>query len=222
MPPKVEETYWAMRKERICGCWLILPTINNRYSYPYYLYPDKRHPCFPIENDGTSVLLRNGRNENTTLPLADFIPSIIQGKIKFAETIKVKYVDIRFYKSKCWKCGRENDMYFVYKSISDNGIEIDQGIDTFAPALVNGIRKFIKEHPERNIILGQIKSRYSKTTREAYMSFGCAYCDILFGRFFQEEDVMELIYCAEGLPNALIEIKEDITIPANCWYKVDY
>ncbi len=222
-PPKVEETYLAMRKERICGCWLILPTIDNKYSDANYLSPNKRHPCFPLFKDGNiSVLLRKGREENTTLFLSDFISAIIQGKIKFTETTKVKYVDVRFYKDKCWKCGRENDLYFVYKSISDNGIEIDEGIDTFAPALINGIRTFIKEHPERNIILGQIKPRYSKTTRESYMSFGCAYCDSLFGKFFQDEDAMEWRYFATSLPNALIEIKEDIVIPANCWYKVEY
>lgn len=31
-PRNVEATYKAMRKERVCGCWLLLPAVNSSYQ----------------------------------------------------------------------------------------------------------------------------------------------------------------------------------------------
>lgn len=213
-PRNIEETYTTMRKERVCGCWLVLPGKNNRISL-------NKFPCFPIEYgyEGVQILLSQVWEEKATLLLSDFISSLIQGKIRYAETMKVKYVDVRFYKIDCWKCGRTNDAYFVYKTISEDGIEMEGGIDSFNQTLIKGIRKFVEEHPEMNIVLGEIKQRHSKTVNDSYMSFGCKYCDSLFGNFFINDIFMDVIYSARSLPKALIEINEDITVDANCWYK---
>lgn len=152
--------------------------------------------------------------------LSDFVSSLIQGKIRYAETMKVKYVDVRFYKIDCWKCGRTNDAYFVYKTISENGIETEGGIDIFNQTLVKGIRKFVDEHRKMDIALGEIKPRYSKTVNDSYMSFGCKYCDSLFGNFFINDTFRDVIYSARSLPKALVEIDEDMIVNANCWYKL--
>ena len=214
-PRNIEETYTAMRKERVCGCWLVL---QGKYSH---ISPSSL-PCFSIEdgNEEGQVLLSQVWEERTLLPLSDFVSSLIQGNIKFAASMKVKYVDVRFYKIDCWKCGRENDVYFVYKTVSEDGIESEGGIDGFNPTLIKEIRKYIQEHPQMGIALGEIKPRYSKTVNDSYMSFGCAYCDSLFGSFFINDTFMEVIYSARNLPKALIEINDDITVNANCWYKV--
>lgn len=214
-PRNIEETYTTMRQERVCGCWLVLPGKLNRFS------PSK-YPCFPIEDgsEEAQILLSEVWEEKTTLLLSDFISSLIRGRIRYAETAKIKYVDVRFYKIDCWKCGRTNDAYFVYKTISEDGIEVEGGIDCFNPSLIKGIRKFIQEHPETNIILGEIKPRYSRTVKESYTSFGCKYCDSLFGNFFINDTFMEVIYSARSLPRALIEINEDVIVNANCWYKL--
>ena len=214
-PRNIEEIYTTMRKERVCGCWLVL---QGKYSH---VSPSSL-PCFSIEDDNEDgqVLLSQVWEERGLLPLSDFVSSLIQGNIKFAATIKVKYVDVRFYKIDCWKCGRENDAYFVYKTISEEGIEAEGGIDGFNPTLIKEIRKYIQEHPQMGIVLGEIKPRYSKTVKESYMSFGCAYCDSLFGNFFINDTFMEVIYSARNLPKALIEINDDITVNVDCWYKV--
>ncbi len=214
-PRNIEETYTTMRTERVCGCWLVL---SGKYNYISL----SKYPCFPVEDDNeyAKILLNQVGEEKTTLPLSDFIPSLIQGHIRYAETMRVKYLDVRFCKINCWKCGRENDAYFVYKAISESGIEIEGGIDSFNPALVKGLRKFIQEHSEKKIVLGEIKPRYSKTKNESYMSFGCKYCDSLFGSYFINDTFREVIYSARSLPNALIEINDDVTVDANCWYKV--
>lgn len=214
-PRNIEDLYTTMRKERVCGCWLVLPGKFNRFSPSNY-------PCFPIEDgsEEAQILLSEVWEEKTTLLLSDFVSSLIRGRIRYAETTKIKYVDVRFYKIDCWKCGRTNDAYFVYKTISEDGIEMEARIDCFNPSLIKGIRKFIQEHPEMNIILGEIKARYSRTVKEAYTSFGCKYCDSLFGNFFINDTFMEVIYSARSLPRAIIEINEDVIVNANYWYKL--
>lgn len=43
-PRNIEETYTTMRKERVCGCWLVLSGMYNRFSLSKY-------PCFPVEDN---------------------------------------------------------------------------------------------------------------------------------------------------------------------------
>lgn len=92
-PRNIEETYTTMRKERVCGCWLVLSGMYNSFSLSKY-------PCFPVEDnsEGVQIHLSQVWEEKKTLSLSDFVSSLIQGKIRYAETMKVKYVDVRFYK----------------------------------------------------------------------------------------------------------------------------
>ncbi len=216
-PVKVSETYQAMRKERVCGCWLILD--SKRVSYTY-----EKLPCFPMYDDvddKIKVVLATIYEEENSLLLSDFVSSIIQGKIRYVDSTTIKYVDVRFYKKTCWKCKRENDTYFVYKTFSEDGMDIEGGIDSLNPILVKGIQEYIRNHPERNLVLGQIKPRYSRTVNGTYMSFGCAYCDSIFGAYYQSDDFMEMIYSAKSLPSAIIELDEPILVPTNSWYKIE-
>ena len=214
-PRKTEETYLAMREERVCGCWLLLPS-QNGYSSIY-----GNEPCFSLlnKNGKTVVLLNKVWEEETTLELSDFISSLIKGNIRRANKVRIKYVDVCFYKNECWKCHEESDLYFVYKSISDDGAELEGGIDSFNPNLIKGIRTFIKNHPEKGIVLGDIKPRFSRTVQEEYPSFGCAHCDSLFGDFFIQDSCEEMIYYADKLLKARIEITDNIVVDAGCWYK---
>lgn len=110
-PIKVSETYQAMRKERVCGCWLILDTKMLSYKY-------EKLPCFPMyedEDNELEVVLANVWEEEKSLLLRDFVSSIIQGKIKHIDSIQIKYADVRFYKKTCWKCKREK--VHVQKSV---------------------------------------------------------------------------------------------------------
>jgi len=61
-PRNMKETYMAMRKERVCGCWLVL---QGKISY---LSPGNL-PCFAIEdtNDNVQVYLNKVWEESTVL-----------------------------------------------------------------------------------------------------------------------------------------------------------
>lgn len=223
---KVKEFYQAMREERVCGCWLRIPSkLGGFWNHEL--------PVFNVEEDNDIQVLLNGEyysTKNDKLKIQDFISLIIQGKIRWLKESKAKYVDISFGKNKCWRCHRESDVYAIYQVISEDGIRLDHNmadIDfTFLPSVVRGALKYVKEHPERKIIMGTIKKRYSKTVRDSYMSFGCAFCDALFGNFylrhpdigdydFEEQTVFDIDEFEKNLVR--IELDNEIMLPARRW-----
>lgn len=230
-PRKVEEIYKAMRKERVCGCWLLLPQKSSP-SLPKYL------PCFKLieETDRLHAAIHSNfydTNKYDTLDFDSFIISLIKGNIKFAQNIKVKFIEICLFDFKCWKCNKISQVYFINRFISADGVSISpddiqlEDIESFPiienlefnPIIVNAIEQYIRIHPEKNIIMGKIKPRYSGTRQQSYPSFGCAFCDSIFGKSYIQEIIYELIYCSDTLPKALIEINENIIMPANRWYR---
>jgi len=223
-PRNVEAIYKTMREERICGCWLLLPSANSSYQEPSL-------PCFNLisKTDKAMVCLNSKLDDNSTnqIELSSFLHSIIDGKIRFTEQAEINKVELCFYKNRCWKCHRENDVYFVNRLFSQKGVVIDGQnlmIDedlTFNPSIIKGFKRYIQEHPSETFIMGEIKPRYSKTIGEAYPSFGCAQCDSIFGNFYLHEDILELRYYTERLRKAIIILDEPITVSAHCWYKVN-
>lgn len=166
-----------------------------------------------------NVLLHKIREEEHSLPLDDFIHSMVLGNIRYTETMKVKYVEVCFYQKICWKCHEKNHIYLINKLISTEGIEIESGIDSFYPEIVNGVKQYLDVNSDLNIKMGEIKPRYSKFHHGAYMSFGCAYCDSLFGSTYIQDAYDNLVFCVKTLPKARILISRDLVVPANRWYK---
>ncbi len=87
----------------------------------------------------------------------------------------------------CWKCHKATNVVVgielrveEYKIFYDFPFLIDSVLDT---------DKF-KQYSEKNNI-GIIKTRYSKTIHESYLSNGCYYCDALQGDFFIRNEFLE-------------------------------
>ena len=80
-PRNVKEQYDEMRKERVCGCWLLLPSKSSCYY-------DNELPCFNISDDE-----QVGAGDQK-IPFTNFIRSIIIGKTRW-----------RNYKYSFSKCG---------------------------------------------------------------------------------------------------------------------
>lgn len=223
-PRNVEVAYKAMRKERVCGCWLLLPTRNSSYQ-------EQSLPCFNLisKTDKEMVCLNSKLDDNSTnqIELFSFLHSIIDGKIKFAEQAEINKVELCFYKNRCWKCHKENDVYFVNRLFSQKGVVIDGQnlmIDedlTFNPSIIKGFKRYIQEHPSETFIMGDIKPRYSKTIGGAYPSFDCVQCDSIFGNFYLQENMIELIYCTDSLRKTIITLDEPIKVSVHCRYKVN-
>ena len=220
-PRKVEETYKIMREERVCGCWLLMPAKNN-------VFLPNNMPCFKLseKSDAIQVFLNSELDSDSSnvVALDTFISSIIKGHIRFAQNMLVKYIEVCFFDIKCWKCHKKNQVYFIDRLLSSDGISIpcyNASIDKlgFNPMIINSIEQYINIHPELGIKMGKIKPRYSKTVRESYPSFGCAYCDSIFGNHFVQEEILEMMYYSNKLPKVRIEIQGNISVQANCWYK---
>lgn len=220
-PRNVEETYKAMREERICGCWLLMPAKNS-------VFLPNNMPCFKLseKTDTIQVFLNSDLdNDNpNVIELGAFVPSLIRGNISFAQRILVKYIEVCFVDMQCWKCHKENQVYFINRLRSSNGISVPYNSASmdeleFNPLIIKSIEQYITAHPESGIKMGKIKPRFSKTVGESYPSFGCAYCDSIFGNHFVQEAMTEMKYYSNSLPKALIEIQDEISMPADCWYK---
>ena len=111
-----------------------------------------------------------------------------------------------------------SDVYFAYKVISEDGIEAESGFDSFNPQLIDGVKEYIKTHPEEKLILGEIKSRFSKTIGESYESFGCPYCDCIFGQHYLNDEYYSLIYEIKKLQKARIKLKNAVKAYVSQWY----
>ncbi|WP_273531356.1 hypothetical protein [Leyella lascolaii] len=214
-PKNVEEAYKEMRKERVCGCWLILPSKYRNVEYGHL-------PYFQLieENNNISVgLYKDGIDSNfDKVTLNEFIPLLITGRVRYLNELYAKYVEVCFYKRECPYCHNMSDVYFAYKVISEDGIEAESGFDSFNPQLIDGVKEYIKTHPEEKLILGEIKSRFSKTIGESYESFGCPYCDCIFGQHYLNDEYYSLIYEIKKLQKARIKLKNAVKAYVSQWY----
>ena len=220
-PRNVEETYKAMRDERIGGCWLLMPARNS-------VFLPNNMPCFKLseKSDAIQVFLNSefDKDNSNVMALDDFIPSLIKGNIRFAQKMMVKYIEVCFFDIECWKCHKKNQVYFINRLLSSDGISVPCNSTSmneleFNPLIIKSIELYVNSHPEMGIIMGKIKPRFSKTVGESYPSFGCVYCDSLFGNHFVQEEMMEMRYYSNNLPKAQIEIQDKISMSANYWYK---
>ena len=220
-PRNIEETYKTMREERICGCWLLMPAKNS-------VFLPNNMPCFKLSEkfDVIQVFLNSEFDDDSSnvLTLETFIPALIKGNIRFAEKMMVKYIEVCFFDMECWKCHKENQVYFINRLLSSDGISVpcnSASMDKleFNPLIIKSIEQYVNSHPEMGIRMGKIKPRFSKTVGGSYPSFGCAYCDSIFGNHFVQEVMMEMRYYSKELLKTRIEIQDDISIPADCWYK---
>jgi len=114
----------------------------------------------------------------------------------------------------CWKCGTKQHVYFVSDELKNRcGCNIEV-IDTFwddikfefYPTILNVVNEIINSEDGKNLKLGKIKKRYSRTVRKSYMSFGCIKCDAIFGDFPLMEERLEIE--SEGKNNDIVFVKE--------------
>ena len=85
--------------------------------------------------------------------------------------------------------------------------------------MIESIKKHIADHPELNLPMGEIKNRYSHIRSEAYMSFGCPWCDCIVGDFYLNSYVIDLRYEPDDDKTFKIDLIEPgLTIPYKHWW----
>lgn len=136
----------------------------------------------------------------------DFVSGMLQGKLKWfpikGETLTAKLIPVE---EPCWRCKKLTKMIVGMFFYNSAGEEISSVCFTDV-----GIPELILTHTNNKTLasygVGAIKSRYSKTVGESYLSNGCYHCDAIQGDFF-----VSMIF-AEGYYDSFLEPILEFTI----------
>jgi hypothetical protein len=207
----------------VSGCWLFLKPVKDLNDER----PDL--PLFYVSEDQVgafSVSLGDRRN----VSLRQFITEYIQGRIRFchdAISKREQNIQIVFYKFKCWKCGRMNHPFMLktgFKSACNASAHPKETLwgsnrCEFRPEIRAVAENFVARNYESSLTLPVIKSRHSNTVGKEYFSFGCKYCDSIFGDWYIKDAEMEVMY-GDGvvaLCDATIDVADIFTQPIPHW-----
>lgn len=125
---------------------------------------------------------------------------------------------IVFFTNTCWNCNKDYQAYYlegesefemslgvpdtIYESDcglkytafineSDDESSDDEIVSPFNTKIIKTVENFLKTDEGKNIRIGEIKPRYSNTVGHSYTSFGCPYCDAIYGNWYYEEAIQE-------------------------------
>ena len=179
-------------KDGVIGCWLF-------EKEPARQKPEMEGlPIFKLEfsDNRTFVSIKKRK----ILSLEDFVHDFIYNKIKFCHTLNpLPYVEICFLEMRCWKCGEINHIYYIAPfqspcniTINENEVMYMSEKLEFHPFIVNKAQHYANLSKYLN--LATVKTRYSHTVGNSYMSFGCCKCDSIFGAWYVQDAVMNSWY----------------------------
>lgn len=124
-------------------------------------------------------------------PLESFIEGMLQGKLVWSpqEGDRLRAEVIPHY-AKCWKCEEETGVILglSIKDVRNAEIGFNKFSEEDIPEFIlrNGVAKCLSKFR-----IGQLKTRYSKTKGEGYVSNGCYHCDAIMGNFFMSKALLE-------------------------------
>ena len=203
-----EET--RLRQERykasnVRGCWFFRIAPKEMSDYDKTLVADKETPAFKIfKDENSNILAQVGKVQ---MPLKALISNLLARKLKFCEHIRMapkQKITIIFFEMKCWKCGTLQYCYTVepsLKSVCNCDFDVersswdDHDIDKH-PGVYAAVQDFLQTEEGRQLKVGPVKKRYSRTVADSYLSHGCYYCDAIFGDFHLIE---EKLYAFTGV-----------------------
>lgn len=142
-------------------------------------------------------------------------------------------IDVIFAEKECYFCHERHFIPYVRYLVDENGNRVEDDYNNYKqdkfdiPNLQFGnefldiVKDYIGKHPEKGIIMGEVKERYSRTRDEWYMSYGCPKCDGIVGSFYLTEIEIDYMYeTDENLMNR-IQLKKPFEAPMNKWYVKD-
>lgn len=189
------------KESNVRGCWFFRSAPKELREFEgEHLKANKEIPSFRIFKDDNSKII--AQLKHTQIPLKNLVRQLLKGKLKFCENIRLKpkqEVTIIFFETKCWKCHKSqhlwtvkqnlvtvcNQPYYIMNSMWDNK-DFDK-----SPKIYNAIIEFLQTEQGKNLKIGQLKNRFSKSVKSNYLSHGCVYCDAIFGDFFLISEKLE-------------------------------
>ena len=128
------------------------------------------------------------------MPLKVLVAALLNRKLKFCRHIRLKpkqEATILFFRYECWTCKKPQYCYTVYPKFSTVcGLGYDMWSDgdiDKSQQIQIAVQQFLDSDKGKGIKVGPIKQRFSKTVQNSYLSYGCYYCDAIFGDFYLSE-----------------------------------
>ncbi|AYH44446.1 hypothetical protein CDA09_13800 [Azoarcus sp. DN11] len=129
------------------------------------------------------------------VPLEEFVQGALAGRLKYAPALGLR-VPLEVYAGydQCWRCKRETgrvlELRFDIGRVLPGCADLTTDLYGFAEHYPDGERLIHTLLPParlREVGIGQLQRRFSKTEGQAYLSNGCVHCGALQGRFFDHE-----------------------------------
>ena len=188
------------KESNVRGCWFFRTAPKELREYDEYLKADKEIPAFKIFKDDNSNIV--AQLKQTQLPLKSLVESLLKGQLKFCEYVRLKRkqeVTVVFFETICWKCKKSqhlwtveqnlvtfcNQNFYLMRSMWDSE-DIDK-----SPKIYEAVKHFLQSEKGKNLKIGQLKKRFSKTVNYNYLSHGCFYCDAIFGDFYLNSEKLD-------------------------------
>lgn len=189
------------KEDSVRGCWFFKNPPKELRDWDKKPIADKDIPLFKIIETEDKSLQVDFNNQ--LFEIKEFVFFLLSRKIKFCSTMKARKkqsITINFYEKSCWKCGANQHSYFLSETVEsicgedmylESAMWENDAIE-FSPVIQNAIKEFLLTDRGKNIKIGRIKKRFSKTVGHSYMSFGCVKCDAIFGGWHNHEEIMEV------------------------------
>ncbi len=175
------------------GLWLI-----NRKDMPNR---DELPIAQILAADGDDVSVRLTSRQQ--ISARDFLSAAFNKRLRFGypENFEAR-VELICTTYDCWSCGCETLALTLIRVTFGPYEEI---LTLASLDEHSGLATEILSRLPHDIGLGQIKTRYSKTMEQEYLSNGCAHCDALLGRHFEHD----LWYDGEVVASFTLPLKRE-------------
>jgi len=207
----------------VSGCWLFLKSVKDLNDER----PDL--PLFYV-SEGQNGEINVSLGDRRRVSLRQFVAEYIQGRIRFChDAVSKREQDIQlvFYELTCWKCGRINHPFMLntrFKSACNATAHPEETLwgsnrSEFRPEIRVVAENFVARNGEDQLTLPAIGQRHSNPVGREYMSFGCKYCDSIFGDWYIHEKEMEAVY-GDGVVaqcDATVDVVDLFTKPIPHW-----
>lgn len=202
----IKDDLEAMRLDGIKGLWLGSNSCEDEQGL---------FPSFEVKMEDDVVYVQ--LSKDIFVPVEKLLFAFMDNRLVVKDYISTRKLKVRFLPYTCYDCDKLHYVYTVCGVICDerpsmaiceNMCELQIQVDVFEPMIIKAVRDYLNLHPELDYHMGEIKERYSKTVKEAYLSFGCPYCDSLVGEWYYNDYVCNSIYEPDDEFVHVIELPE--------------
>lgn len=177
-----EETVRRQRRYResgVLGFWIFR---QKKF------HTDRHTPAFRVREDPSEGFIVETHVDLSIqckhIPVVEFFEQVCTETCQPGIPLGVVLpVSIYVASIECWRCKRTTDIIFeicIGSNYGDNRYELRvEDFEEHEDLLQDILRRVPKD-----LALGDVKQRYSRTAKHAYLSNGCSHCDALFGKFY--------------------------------------